>query len=607
MEEREKKEIEKKIENTPVKKIETEPVKTAIQKAETAELEKTVANKEESEVSEREKSNGKAAEPDSAESVKAEPKTAETTESEISEPTKPEGTDTVTEKTAKKRHGKVSRAAVLFSPFVLLVAVYIGIGFYYRTHFLPNTIVGGYDCSGMKASQAAELWGASLEDYVLEVKGREPFTGDTDAILGTITPAQIQMRYPDMTDTLEDIISDQDWLSWIMALLGRGQEIYFERSYYIYDDALVDGVVRSWDACQSANMHTAQDAYISEYSEALRGYEVIPEVGGTQLDVEEVIVLVKEALSLGDCSLDLETLGFYSDANILRDDRSLTQPVETANLWLSTSIVYDWNGNEVLLDAETIRDWVSIQDGKAILDEEAVSSFVKTQARSFDTYGKRKKFTTTLGVELTLSSASYGWKTDRMKEAEELLQLIMEGSTESREPIYTCKGMVKVTDSVNDIGDTYVEADLTNQHLYMYQDGEIVLETDFVSGKISNGSGTPEGIFGITYKTTNAVLRGPDYATPVSYWMPFYGNYGMHDATWRSSFGGSIYLNNGSHGCINLPEAMAEQIYRYVFAGFPVICYYYETPVAPEGEELPDPEMEAQVRPAEGDQPAPEQ
>ena len=593
MKEREKKEIEKKeiekkeiekkeIENTTVEKVEEELVKTDLQqadlqKAETVELEK------------------------------AEPKTAETTESEISEPTKPEGTDTITEKTAKKRHGKVNRAAVLVSPLVLLVAVYIGIGLYYRTHFLPNTIVGGYDCSGMKASQAAELWGASLEDYVLEVKGREPFTGASDAVLGTITPVQIQMSYPDMTNTLEHIISDQDWMLWIMALLGRGQEIYFERLYYIYDDALVDGVVRSWDACQSANMHTAQDAYISEYSEALRGYEVIPEVGGTQLDVEEVIVLVKEALSLGDCSLDLETLGFYSDANILRDDRSLTQPVETANLWLSTSIVYDWNGNEVLLDAEMIRDWVSIQDGKAILDEEAVSSFVKTQARHYDTFGKKKKFTTTLGVELTLSSASYGWKTDRKKEAEELLQLIMEGSTEPREPIYTCKGMVKVTDSVNDIGDTYVEADLTNQHLYMYQDGEIVLETDFVSGKISNGNGTPEGIFGITYKTTNAVLRGPDYATPVSYWMPFYGNYGMHDATWRSSFGGSIYLNNGSHGCINLPEAMAEQIYRYVFAGFPVICYYYETPVAPEGEELPDPEMEAQVRPAEGDQPAPEQ
>ena len=133
----------------------------------------------------------------------------------------------------------------------------------------------------------------------------------------------------------------------------------------------------------------------------------------------------------------------------------------------------------------------------------------------------------------------------------------------------------------NDIGDSYVEADLTNQHLYLYQDGEVVLETDFVSGRINNNSRTPEGIFGITYKTRNAVLRGEGYATPVNYWMPFYGNYGMHDATWRGAFGGDIYLTNGSHGCINLPLNMAEQIYGYVFKGFPVICYYYAEPVVP--------------------------
>ena len=511
-------------------------------------------------------------------------------------------------KTKKRNKGKWIALSVFLTILILTGGAYVGIGNYYRTHFLPNTIVGGYECSGMNAAQAAEFWSALLDDYVLEVTGREPFTGESGVVLGTITPQQIQMRYPDMTDTLEDIISDQEWLLWIMPYLGRGQEILFERCYYIYDDTLVENLVQSWNAFQSGNMHTAQDAYISEYSESLRGYEIIPEVRGTELDVAEVIKLVKDTLSLGDISLDLEAAELYADAMVLQDDIRFIEPVETANLWLSTSIIYDWNGNEVLLDAETIRDWVSIQDGKAVLDEEAVASFVKTQARKYDTYGKTKKFTTTAGVELTLNSASYGWKTDREKEAEKLLQLIMEGSTEPREPIYTHQGMVKVTDSVNDIGDSYVEADLTNQHLYLYQDGEIVLETDFVSGKVSNNCATPAGIFGITYKTTNAVLRGRDYATPVNYWMPFYGNYGMHDATWRASFGGSIYLNNGSHGCINLPKAMAEQIYGYVYAGFPVICYYYETPVAPEGvEELPDPEMEAQVVPAEGEQPAPEQ
>ena len=135
------------------------------------------------------------------------------------------------------------------------------------------------------------------------------------------------------------------------------------------------------------------------------------------------------------------------------------------------------------------------------------------------------------------------------------------------------KGAQKGSD---DIGNSYVEIDLTNQHLYLFQNGSIVLETDFVSGNMSKaGCMTPPGVFGLTYKTKNAVLRGADYETPVNYWMPFNGNVGMHDATWRGSFGGTIYLTSGSHGCVNLPLNMAAAIYEYVSTGFPVVCYYY--------------------------------
>ena len=119
-----------------------------------------------------------------------------------------------------------------------------------------------------------------------------------------------------------------------------------------------------------------------------------------------------------------------------------------------------------------------------------------------------------------------------------------------------------------------MEIDLGKQHLYLYVEGELILESDFVSGNASRGWNTPAGVFGLTYKTTNAVLRGENYATPVSYWMPFNGNIGMHDATWRNSFGGEIYLTNGSHGCINLPYENAKVIYEYVYTGFPIVCYY---------------------------------
>jgi lipoprotein-anchoring transpeptidase ErfK/SrfK len=88
--------------------------------------------------------------------------------------------------------------------------------------------------------------------------------------------------------------------------------------------------------------------------------------------------------------------------------------------------------------------------------------------------------------------------------------------------------------------------------------------------------GTHTGVGVVQYKARNKVLGGAgyDYATPVSYWMPFNGGEGLHDADWRSTFGGTIYKNNGSHGCVNLPPSAAATIYGIIDAGWPVVVYY---------------------------------
>ena len=93
---------------------------------------------------------------------------------------------------------------------------------------------------------------------------------------------------------------------------------------------------------------------------------------------------------------------------------------------------------------------------------------------------------------------------------------------------------------------------------------------------MSTGNITPTGVYSLTYKTKNAVLRGPGYASPVSYWMPFNGDIGMHDATWRSAFGKTIYKYDGSHGCVNVPYECAEAIFNNIEVGTPVIAYYRE-------------------------------
>lgn len=109
--------------------------------------------------------------------------------------------------------------------------------------------------------------------------------------------------------------------------------------------------------------------------------------------------------------------------------------------------------------------------------------------------------------------------------------------------------------------DTYIDVDLTNQILTYYKNGMPAMTSDVVTGNASKHNDTPEGVYEIYMKQKGRTLRGPDYETFVNYWMPFTGNYGLHDATWRGAFGGSIYKTAGSHGCVNLPKSAASTLY----------------------------------------------
>ena len=118
---------------------------------------------------------------------------------------------------------------------------------------------------------------------------------------------------------------------------------------------------------------------------------------------------------------------------------------------------------------------------------------------------------------------------------------------------------------------------LTTQYARFYDsDGTVIWRSYLVSGKVSEGRSTPTGTYRINAKRQNETLVGadedgdgePDYRSHVTYWMPFIGNaVGLHDASWRSKFGGTIYVYGGSHGCVNLPTDAAAQLYSLVKVG----------------------------------------
>lgn len=121
----------------------------------------------------------------------------------------------------------------------------------------------------------------------------------------------------------------------------------------------------------------------------------------------------------------------------------------------------------------------------------------------------------------------------------------------------------------------YIEVNLSTQHLWAYQDHQVVYESAVTSGATGLGFPTVTGLFSIQSKERNRYLDGRPlgyhYNVFVEYWMPFTGNYGLHDASWRNgNFGEPDYYYGGSHGCVNLPTATAAWLYNWASVGTPV-------------------------------------
>ena len=142
----------------------------------------------------------------------------------------------------------------------------------------------------------------------------------------------------------------------------------------------------------------------------------------------------------------------------------------------------------------------------------------------------------------------------------------------------TSEAVVKVQKPEYGAIGTYVFVSISKQHLTYFVDGKAKMDCPVVTGNI-HGHSTPSGTFRLNYKSRNIILKGTEdngdeYQSFVNYWMAFIGSsYGLHDATWRSKFGGEIYKNGGSHGCVNMPYESAAKLYGMVEPGIPVLIY----------------------------------
>ena len=217
------------------------------------------------------------------------------------------------------------------------------------------------------------------------------------------------------------------------------------------------------------------------------------------------------------------------------------------------------------------RNFVLDEQGKLCADEEKVFAFVDWLADTYDTVGAERTFHATRGDIVKVEGGIYGNLIDREAEKEYLLDAFLQKKAEIHTPVYS---QMARKQGLDDIGDTYIEVDMTEQKMYYYEKGVLKLETEIVTGNMRRRMGTPEGVNFVYNKQKNRVLRGPGYASPVKFWMPVKGGIGIHDAGWRKEFGGDIYQTAGSHGCINTPKDKMEELFDCVQIGTPVVMFY---------------------------------
>ncbi len=443
---------------------------------------------------------------------------------------------------------------------VALVAAYLIVSLIFQSRFLPGTTVNGIACGGKTVEQTEEILKQETETYVLTLVERGE---TTEEITGTDIGLEI-----DFGEELDQLLDQQNGFKWPDAF-SNGEELQAEQLISCDEEALQE-VLSELSCMDESGMTDSEDAKLSDYIEGT-GYEIVEAVYGTRIQTDVFQAAAEEAVTNLQAELNLEEAGCYVDPEYTEDSAELQTMLETANRYVGTTVTYEFGNSSEMVEGSLISQWLVFGDDMSVtLDTEKMTEYISGLASSYNTAGQSRTLVTSYGTTVTVPSGNYGWKIDQDATLTALTGYLEAGEDFTGDVEYS---QTAASHDGQDYGNTYVEINLTAQHLWFYKNGTLVVESDLVSGSVAAGNATPTGSYRISYKQKDAVLRGQGYASPVSFWMPFNGGIGLHDASWRSKFGGTIYKTSGSHGCINLPYSAAKTIYENISAGDAVLVY----------------------------------
>ncbi len=455
---------------------------------------------------------------------------------------------------------------VIVAGVLLVVGFFLGMNAYYREIFPAFTWVNSVYCTGKTVTEVNEELLRNVKAPVLTITDKDGNQAQIDLSLASYTES-----YEEALNEYVSGISDGNLIS---KLTGEHSiELEAKRSW---DRETLDKLVLELPMI-AEELARPIDMYIDFQD----GEYILQDHLKKRLDEMLLLGYVAECMNKEQYDINLADGGCYVDYSI-----EGSGCLEVVELWakldefMDCGIVYDMGAEQIVVDRKTAAGFIALdkngdflldENGNLLPDEEALTAFIDRIVAEYDTVGTELAFEATRGETVMVPYKKYGTRLDRDAEVTYFLEAFQNDVSEVHIPKYKQEGYVRGKD---DIGTTYIEIDMTEQKMYAYVNGVCEVETDIVTGNMRRGWDTPAGVNYVYAKQKNRILRGADYASFVSYWMPVNGGIGIHDATWRSEFGGEIYKKNGSHGCINTPKSDMKTIYELYEVGTPVIMFY---------------------------------
>lgn len=433
----------------------------------------------------------------------------------------------------------------------------------YADRILPGVQVGKLQLGGLSRAQARQLLKDQTSKYTVNVQ-----IGDA-AI--KVDPKRFGGSY-DPETTLNQAF-----------LIGRGQ--LFE-------------VAGLWDSFNNGQIKLAYNldrpklqAYVSglsaQYSVAPVDARIAVSAGKVSVEADKPGVAVDRAVLLD--SIDASLASFASSPIVVSPAtvpaavqvKDTSSAVSAAKQIMALKVNLTYGDRTFKPTSSEIGSWIAFKADASqkvvpYIDTARVKGYLQSVAAAVDVPATNKKVDLINGVSKVVQEGKEGSAINQ-----DGAVAAISSALDQKKPVEYALATRALpfktvyTEVVSLEGGRYIEVNLSQQRLWLYDNYQVILESPLTSGASGAGFPTVTGLFAIYYKTTNTYLNGRpygwDYNVHVDYWMPFYKGYGLHDASWRNGvFGGQDYVYNGSHGCVNLPLATAAYIYNWAAVGTPV-------------------------------------